>query len=92
VSKSKARKKIRQKYERAGKVYTAGFWLANGDPKTEVQLNTVIALWSKLTAINLLDSKFNPFYPSQAKTNDSIESKKTGKCNLRPSGEKYSKR
>jgi hypothetical protein len=59
-------------------------WLAKGDPKTEVQLGSIISLWNKMSAKNLLGGKFNHFYPSQAKTNDWVESKKTANYNLRP--------
>jgi hypothetical protein len=59
-------------------------WLAKGDPKTEVQLGSIMSLWNKMSAKNLLGGKFNHFYPNQAKTNDWVESKKTGKYNLRP--------
>ena len=60
-------------------------WLTKGDQKVEVPLNAVVALWNKMTARDLLGGKFNHFYPNQAKTNDWVESKKTGKYSLRPS-------
>ena len=59
-------------------------WLAKGNLKTEVQLDSIMSVWNKMSAKNLLGGKFNHFYPNQAKTIDWVESKKTGKYNLRP--------
>lgn len=55
-----------------------------GDLKKEIALSEIRRNWNKMSAKTLLNMKFNLFYPSQAKENDWVESKRKGFYNLRP--------
>lgn len=59
--------------------------LSGGDPKVSVSSEEVMRQWSKMTAKNLLGVKFNPAYPSRARVDDWVDTKKNGFYHLRPS-------
>lgn len=56
--------------------------LTKGDLKKEVALAEIEKQWSKMTSI--VGTEFNRFFPSAAKDNDWVESKRKGSYNLRP--------
>lgn len=57
-------------------------YLAKGSPSVEVVLTDVKKLWNKMTAKNLLGSKFNTFYSNQAKTYGWVDSPSHGRYKL----------
>ncbi|MFQ5663677.1 MAG: hypothetical protein ACE5HL_07590 [Terriglobia bacterium] len=56
--------------------------LVKGDPKKQIQVGEIEKHWDKMTSLMGID--FNRFFPSQAKDNDWVESKRKGFYNLRP--------
>lgn len=56
--------------------------LAAGELAKEVALEEIVTHWNKMSA--LMGADFNRFFPSEAKDNDWVESRKRGFYNLRP--------
>jgi hypothetical protein len=57
-------------------------YLAKGDASKEVPLNEIEQLWNRTSSKTLLAMKFNRFFPSTAKENGWVDSKKRGFYNL----------
>lgn len=60
-------------------------YLVKGDSTKIVKLIEIKKYWNRMTKSSLLGMKFNLFYPSQARENDWVETKKQAEYSLRPS-------
>ncbi len=59
--------------------------LAKGDTSKDVPLNEIVQLWNNSSSKSLLGMKFNHFFPTSAKENGWVDSRKRGFYRLEPS-------